>query len=318
MRRLLAFLLFVAPAAIADTLLVLNKADATLSFVDTSTLRTLVTIPTGEGPHEIAVTRDGRTALVANYGTGPNPGTTVSVIDVKRRRERKRMSLPGLSRPHGMFASGSKVYFTCEGSKAVARYDAAADTIDWIAGTGQDVTHMIVLTPDGKKAYTANIGSNSVTVLDLAEWPKKMTLKQIAVGKGPEGIDISPDGRELWVAQRGDGGIAIIDVSTDAVAQTITGGKIPIRVKFTPDGKRVLVTDPPNRELLVFDAVKRDLLKRVAVEAEPVGVLIAPDGKRAYVACSGAARVMIIDLDSLVVTASIPTGNQPDGMAYVR
>ena len=61
-------------------LLVLNKADATLAFVDPAALEVTSKIPTGEGPHEVTVTTDGRTALIANYGTGPNPGTTLRLI----------------------------------------------------------------------------------------------------------------------------------------------------------------------------------------------------------------------------------------------
>jgi hypothetical protein len=44
----------VSPACgIAAQLLVLNKADATLAFMDPLTGSTLATIPTGDGPHEI-------------------------------------------------------------------------------------------------------------------------------------------------------------------------------------------------------------------------------------------------------------------------
>src|SRR2546430_17653910 len=124
-------------------LLVLNKADAMLAFVDPATLEVTSKIPTGEGPHEVAVTTDGRTALIANYGTGPNPGTTLSIVDVATRKERERRPLHGLLRPHGMFAIGTHIYFTAEGSRAVVRYDVPSGMIDWIGGTGQEVTHMV-------------------------------------------------------------------------------------------------------------------------------------------------------------------------------
>src|SRR5712691_2239324 len=298
------------------TLLVLNKADSTLAFVDPASLQVLTKIPTGNAPHEVAVSTDGRVALVANYGTGPEPGNTVSIIDTAARKETKRLALP-LFRPHGTYAIGSHIYFTAEGSRVVARYDVPSGAIDWISGSGQEVTHMVVVAPGEKKIYTANIGSDSVSVIDLTHAPRTVSLKQIAVGKGPEGIDLAPDGRELWVSHRGDGALSVIDTATDKVARTVTTGtKMANRVKFTLDGKRVLVSDPPSNEVLVFDAATKELVKKISTAAVPSGILIAPDGKRAFVACSGAGLVQVIDLPSLSVTGSVATGNQPDGMAY--
>jgi YVTN family beta-propeller protein len=300
------------------TLLVLNKADATLAFVDPSSLQVIAKIPTGNGPHEVAVSADNSIALVANYGTGPEPGSTLSIVDVAARKEIKRLQLP-LSRPHGVFAIGSHIYFTAEGSRVVARYDVPAGAIDWISGTGANVTHMVVVVPGEKKIYTANIGSDSVSVLDLANAPRAIALRLIAVGKGPEGIDLSPDGKEIWVAHRGDGALSIIDTASDTVKQTVTTAtKMANRVKFTLDGKRVLVSDPPSNQVLVYDAASRNLVKKIDVDAGPEGMLIAPDGKRAFVACSEAGKVIVLDLDSLTITGSVATGKQPDGMAWVK
>jgi YVTN family beta-propeller protein len=303
-------------AILFATLLVLNKADSTLAFIDPASLRVIAKIATGNAPHEVDVS--GNIALVANYGTGPEPGSTVSIIDIAARKERKRLVLP-VSRPHGTYAVGSHIYFTAEGSRVMARYDVPSGTIDWISGSGANVTHMVVVTADEKKIYTANIGSDSVSVFDLTTAPRAIGLKQIAVGKGPEGIDLSPDGRELWVSHRGDGALSIIDPATDKVIQTVTTGtKMANRVKFTRDGKRVLLSDPAANQVLVFDAPSRALVKKIDTEAGPSGILIAPDGKRAFIACANAGKVQVLDLETLSITGAVATGNQPDGMAWVR
>lgn len=299
------------------TLLVLNKADSDLAFVDPSTLQVTAKVPTGNAPHEVAVSTDGRVALVANYGTGPEPGTTLSIITIGDWKQLKRLALP-LLRPHGTFAIGSHIYFTAEGSHAIARYNVTSGAIDWIQGSDANGTHMLVVTPGEKKIYTANIGSDSVSVIDLANAPRIVRVTPIAVGKGPEGIDLSPDGKEIWVAHRGDGALSIIDTATDKVVQTVAlGTKMANRVKFTRDGKRVLVSDPPSNQLLVYDAASRQLVKKIETEPGPEGILIAPDGKRAFIACSGAGKVAVLDLDSLTFTGSVATGKDPDGMAWV-
>jgi len=134
-----------------------------------------------------------------------------------------------------------------------------------------------------------------------------------------EGIDLSPDAKQIWVSHRGDGALSIIDTSTDTVTQTVTTGtKMANRVKFTLDGKRVLVSDPPSNAVLVLDAASHQVVKKIDTEAGPSGILIAPDGKRAFIACSNAGKVQVLDLGSLTITGSVATGNQPDGMAWVK
>ena len=298
------------------TLLVLNKGDSTLAFVDPTSLQVIAKVPTGNAPHEVAVSTDGRVALVANYGTGPEPGSTISIITIADRKE-QRLKIP-LLRPHGTFAIGSHIYFTAEGSHVIARYDVASGAIDWICGSDANVTHMLVVTPDEKKIYTANIGSDSVSVINLSAAPRVIGVKQIAVGKGPEGIDLSPDGHEIWVAHRGDGALSIIDTAADKVVQIVTTGtKMANRVKFTRDGKRVLISDPPSNQVIVYDAATKQLVRKIDTDAGPEGILIAPDGKRAFIACSNAGKVAVLDLDTLTITGAVATGKDPDGMAWV-
>ncbi|MCA1634466.1 MAG: YncE family protein [Acidobacteria bacterium] len=304
-----------AQAATPSALLILNKIENTLAIVDPATLKVLGKVPTGEGPHEVVASADGRTAYVANYGTQQKAGNSISIIDISARREIKRLELGPLLRPHGIVLSKGKVYFTAEVNRVIARYDPATDRVDWIMGTGQSITHMLVLTPDGRRAYTANIFSGTVTSIDFT-LPVPQQVSQIEVGKQPEGIDISPDGRELWVGQNGDGQISIIDTATNKVKESIKVGEVPIRVKFTPDGKRVLVSDPKAGELIILDAATRKELKRLKVEGTPVGILITPDGGRAFIAAIQANKVLVIDMTKLEVTATIEPGQGPDGLAW--
>jgi YVTN family beta-propeller protein len=298
-------------------LLVLNKAENTLAIIEPQKFDILARIPTGEGPHEIIVSADSKTAFVANYGTQQTLGSSLSVIDLVARKEIRRVDLGALRRPHGIVEAGGKIYFTCEVNRLVARYDPATNSVDWIMGTGQNATHMLVVSPDQKKIYTANIASDTVTAMEFnAPPPAPSKITHIAVGKQPEGIALSPDARELWVGHNGDGKVSIIDTATNTVKETIQVGEVPIRVKFTPDGKRVLISDPKSGELIVFDAAARKQIKRIAVGETPVGILITPDGKRAFVATMQANRVAVINLEDLTVSNRIEPGKGPDGLAW--
>src|SRR5947209_5117904 len=134
-------------------LLVLNKPQAKLLIVDPVEKKVIAEVSTGIGPHEVTVSEDGKLAFVSNYGE-QTPGDSISVIDLATRKELRQRNLGALRRPHGIFASHGKVYFTAENNKVVARYDPATDAVDWRQGTGQDVTHMLGVSADEKKIFT--------------------------------------------------------------------------------------------------------------------------------------------------------------------
>lgn len=300
----------------ASSLLVLNKEDATLVFVDPGTGQVTGTVPVGQGPHELVTSDDGTWAFASNYGTGPAPGSTISMIDVAGKKELRRIDVSPLRRPHGLWFAGGKLYFSAEADKKIARYDPASDTIDWTFETGQTATHMVLLTKDLKTIFTANIGSGSISEIQQgADGTWHQTV--IPVGKGPEGNDLSPNGRELWVANSQDGSVSIVDVAAKRVTATIDAGtKRSNRIKFTRDGKFALVSDLDAGELVVIDVATRKVAKRIPLGKMPEGILIAPDGARAYVAVNGDNQIAVVDLKSWQVVSRIAPGTGPDGMAW--
>ena len=322
MRRILLLVLFVVSTATAGAqaksgaLLVLNKNDATMVIVDPSTGGIGGTVFVGEAPHELAVSDDGRWAFASNYGTGPAPGHTISMIDIAARKELRRIDVSPLQRPHGLAFAGGKLYFTAEANKTIARYDPAADKIDWTFETGQDATHMVTITHDLKTIFTANIASDTVSAIERgADGAWHQTV--IRVGKGPEGNDLTPDGKQLWTANSRDGSISIVDVAGKRVINTFdVGTKRSNRIKFTRDGKFALVSDDEAGELVVVDVNGHTVAKRIPLGKNAEGIVVAPDGARAFVAVNGDNVVAIVDVKTWQVTKRIPTGGGPDGMAW--
>jgi YVTN family beta-propeller protein len=317
-----------AGVASAQTLIVLNKSDHEAALVNPETLKVIARLPTGKGPHEVAVSSDGQTAYVSNYGAygvfRPNeqrapqpPGETITVLDLKEKKVKATWPLGEFTRPHGIVVSrdGTRLWVTVEANKAVLEIDTANGKIVKLWKTDQETSHMVVPTLDEKKLYVSNIGSGSVTVITRAT----SVVKTIVTAAGTEGSAISRDGKEVWVTNRGANTISVIDTATDTVKETFdSGGKMPIRVKFTPDGKEVLVSNLQSNMVSVFNAKTRALEAKIEVGVMPVGIQMTPDGKRAFVANTNANKVSVIDIAARKVSQTFETGTEPDGMAWAK
>jgi len=300
----------------ANVLLVLNKAENNLAFVDADSMKVTGKVAVGDGPHEVVFSADGKMAFVSNYGAQV-PGSSISVIDVQNRKELRRVDVSPLMRPHGMVVLGWKLYFTAEVNRLIARYDPAANKIDWMMGTGQNGSHMIVVSADQKRMYTSNIGSDTISAFDFSGVPPAGSrITHIPVGKQPEAIDLSPNGKEVWTGLNVDRGVDIIDTVTLKPIQRIDLGGRPYRVRFTPDGKRVLFTMLDARTIILYDAESRKETGRIKLDQVPMGVALSPDGKTAFVSAVQPDAVIRLDLDKMAIAGRVETGIAPDGVAY--
>lgn len=303
----------------SPALLVLEKSDEKLAIVDPGSLKIVGRVPSGGAPHEVIASDDGKLAFISNYADQRGMLKTLSVIDLTTQKVLAPVDLGALRAPHGLAFADGKVYFTAEANKVIGRYDPATNQVDWVLGTGQNVTHMIVLSKDMKTIFTSNIGSDTICVIEPGGGRIGWNVTAIPVGKGPEGFDLSPDGREVWVANSGGGSVSVIDLATKKVTATLNlETNHSNRLKFTPDGKLVLISDDGGNGLVLVDAATREVRKRLKVGQGPEGTLVQPDGAKAYVALSRENAVAVIDLKTLEVTGKIATGNGPDGLAWVQ
>jgi YVTN family beta-propeller protein len=324
-------------------LLVLEKEQNTLVIVDPVSLTIAARVPVGDNPHEVAVSADGKTAYISNYG-----GNTIAVVDLVAQKPLAPIDLGALRQPHGLEFDGGKLYFTAEAAKVVGRYDPATHQIDWVIGTGQNRTHMVTVSKDLKTVFTSNVSSATISVIaqSAAQGPgpgpgrgpgppmrgpapggrpggppmrgpgMDWVVTDIAVGHGSEGFDLTPDGKELWVANAQDQTISIIDVVSRKVVETIPSTQAANRLKITLDGKYVFVSDMGGNDLLVLDAATRKEYKKIALPASSEGLLMAPGGHIAYTTLNTRDAVAVIDLDTMKMTGEVKTGRGPDGLAW--
>jgi YVTN family beta-propeller protein len=306
-----AFLLAAAPAA-AQTLLIGNKGENSLSFVDLASGRELGRGATGRMPHEIAVSPDGRQAAVVAYG-----GRSIDIFDVATRAKLRTIDLAPNEGPHGIaWLPDGRILATTERSQSLAIVDTRrGDRVTAIA-TGQQGTHMVAVTADGRRAFTANIGSGTVSVLDLAAGRK---LGEIATGGRPEGIALSRDGRTLWVGDLEGARVQVFDTATQRRLGEIRTGQVPIRVAASPDGRWMVTSNLGDGSLTVIDARTRLVARTITVsgerEAGQVTILFSADGRRLYAAETGRNTVAEVDMGSGRVLRRLPAGAQGDGLA---
>jgi len=333
----IAFAIFVcfsfhgsAQSTPARSLLALSKADHVLAIIDPVTLKIIARVPVGSDPHEVISSADGKTAWVTIYGGGSLH--ELNVIDLIAQKPLPNIDTRPLYGPHGLTFADGKVWFTAEGSKAFGHYDPATGQLDWCMGTGQNRTHMIYVTPDGKSVYTTNVSSGTVSiVVDTLlppptgpngqpfpgakahmEWIQTV----IPVSRGSEGFDVSPDGRELWTAASEDGTIAIINIAAKRVTEKLEAKAVGAnRLKFTPDGKQVFISSLRNGDLVIYDAVSRKELKRLNIGHGGAGILMDAEGSRAFIGCTPDNYIAVIDLKTLMVAGHIDLAG-PDGLAW--
>jgi YVTN family beta-propeller protein len=310
------------------TLVVSNMNDHTATVLDAATGRVHATLPTGEGPHEVAVSRDGRWALVSNYGVRGKPGSSITVIDVARAEVARTLPLAGFQRPHGMaFLPGDTlVAVTAEAGQAVVLVDVRdGRVVDTLATRGR-ASHMLALTARGDRVFTANIADGTVSAMDVRG---RDSTRVIRVGRAPEGVAVTPDGRSVWVGSNQDSTVLVLDAATGVVTDTLRGFGMPYRIVVSPDGRLAVISDPVRAEVRVVSVRDRAPRFTIAVPADslvptaevpgspsPEGVAISRDSRWAFVTLQGRNRVITIDLGRGVITAYAPTGTWSDGIGY--
>ena len=152
------------------TLVASNMNDNTVTVIDAGSGRVIATLPTGEAPHEVAVSRDGRTALVSNYGARGKPGNTLTVIDIAKAAVLRTITLENVTRPHGMaFLPGDTlVAVTSQTTGAIALADTRSGKLVRTLSTSGRTPHMLGLTARADRAVAGNMQDGTLSLIDVS------------------------------------------------------------------------------------------------------------------------------------------------------
>ena len=311
--------------ASAQSLLVVNQGDTSLSIIDPASAKQVAVIaegtPTMHG-HEVATSADGRTAYVPVYGNvgvgKPGlDGHEMLIIDLPSRRIAGRIEFAHGVRPHEPVfdPAHNLLYVTTELDQSVTIIDPKTRKIVGSVPTSQPQSHMLVLSHDGRRGYTANVGPGTVSVLDLMG---KKTVAVIPISKETQRISISNDDRWVFTSDQTKPQLAVIDTATNKVKSWVPLPGTGYGTAPTPDGRFLLVAVPSTNQVAVVDLATMKVARTIGVPSTPQEILIRPDGKIAYVSCNTSGQVAAIDLAQWEVQNLIAAGKDADGLAWAK
>jgi DNA-binding beta-propeller fold protein YncE len=308
------------------TVIASNMVDHTVTILDAATGRSLATLPTGKGPHEVTVSHDGKWALVSNYGVRGEPGNSIAVIDVARRAVVRTISLAEHRRPHGMsFLPGDTLFVvTCETDRAILVVDFRDDRIQRVVPSGGRGSHMLSVSSNGRRMVVANIADGTISVVDpLVQREPRI----ITVARQPEGIAIAPTGdRPGWAAIR----TVSCSSSRSTKRKPTRFADSAFRIAWrSPPTEACCHHDPAKAQVTIFDVAQRRPTATIQIPRDsilpaaeipgspsPEGVVLSRDGRWGFVTLQGRNRLVTIDLERGVIVGYAVTGNWSDGVGF--
>jgi len=307
-----------ASAPRGGTLFVANKFGNTLSKIDLGSGERVLDVPSCANPHELATSPDGAHVALACYG-----GTSVDIFRTDDLARVKRVELGENARPHGIvWHANGALYATAEGRKSVFWIRdplGRAETFEY--GTGKEGSHMLAISPDARHAWTVDMGSKTVTLVDLIT---RRAPQSVEVGVEPEGIALAPDGETLWVSARGSDKAFALDPMNLEIRSELDTGAFPLRLAIRPQGDVAVTSDLADGGLTVIDLERAQPIRSIVVsgregaqERMQVTVIWSQDGERIYVAETGDDTIAEVDYASGRVLRRLSAGDGGDGLAVL-
>jgi DNA-binding beta-propeller fold protein YncE len=302
-------------------LLAANKGDNSLGLIDVSAGKQISEVAEGGVTgHEVIASRDGKLAYVPIYGNSGvgMPGTDGSnmvVIDLASHKVVGNVDFGKGVRPHcPLFGpKNGLLYVSTELEKTIAIIDPSTLKIIGSVPTGQEQSHMFTISRDGHRAYTANVGPGTVSVLDLDA--RKM-LDIIPVSGQVQRISLSVDDKLVFTSDVTKPQLAVIDTATKKIKTWIPLPGLGYGSAPTQDGKWLVISLPLVNKVAAIDLKTMQVAHTIDVPTKPQEVLIAPDGKTAYVSCDQSAKVAVINTADWTVKGMIDAGKGVDGLAW--
>lgn len=274
LRRFVLPLVATLTAQAAGFLIVANKGDQTLGIIDTKTGKQVSTVPEGGTTgHELTASPDGKFAYVPIYGNSGvgkpgTDGTNMVVIDLATKKIVGNLDFGHAVRPHlPMFdPKNGMLYVSTELDKTISIVDPKTLKIIGTVPTGQEQSHMFTISHDGRRAYTANVGPGTVSVIDLNA---KKVLTIIPISSDTQRIAISPDDSMVFTSDQIKPQLAVIDTKTDKIKNWVPLPASGYGTAPTSDGRWLLVAMPKANQVAAIDLKTMKVAHTIDVPKAP-------------------------------------------------
>ncbi len=318
---LIASIVPLAAAASNGWLIVANKGDQTVGIIDPVTGREVATVPEGGiTAHEVIASPDGRLAYAPIYGNSGvgRPGTdgaNLVVVDLAARKVVGNLDFGHGVRPHcPLFGpTNGLLYVTAELDQSIFVIDPKSLKVVASIPTGQKESHMLAITRDGRRGYTANVGPGTVSALDLES---RKTLAVIPISGETQRISLAADDSLAFTSDQTKPRLAVIDTATNKLKTWVPLPAPGYGTASTRDGRWLLVAMPKASQVAVVDLRAMKVAAVVAVPRAPQEVLIRPDQRVAYVSCDVSHQVAVIGIGDWKAQKPIEAGKGVDGLAW--
>ncbi|APZ45107.1 hypothetical protein BW723_01810 [Polaribacter reichenbachii] len=327
----ISILIFRLPSYTISTngkLYIISKLSESVQVFNLSTGKEITDIPLDMLSHEAVSTTDDKNIVLTNYGSDID--FDVKIIDTELKKVKKRIDLKGNIKINGIvqYPEDNKVAVVDYVNNQLLVLNIETEQIEKAIATNQKKSHLAVLHPKKAIAYTTNINSGSVSVVDINT---NKVIKIISCGIGRKGIDITPDGSEIWVTNTKENIITVINTKTNLITDTITSGNESLKLKFSIDGKYCLVANSTDGTIDIFNQQSKKLIKTITLHGKttilekvlyhtprPVNILMHPNGLYAFVSNSNANKIEVIDMKSFKVVSTIGTDDVPDALVFIQ
>ena len=302
------------PSGLSGTVVVVNKRGDDASFIDLESGKIVASAPTGNGPHELVVSPDGRLAVVTNYGGGS--ANTLTVFDVASASVIRTIDQGRFTRPHGIafMPDGDVFAVTSESTRNVVLVRVSDGRVLANISTDARGSHMLGVTGNGETIWTGDMGSNTVTRLSVEDGAR---VSSFPAPDQPEAVNVSPDGARVFAGSNTTGRVTAFDAADGSQTLVAEGFGWPYRIFLTPDVEQLIVPDFRRGTLRFFDGNDYDELGRIDFPGEgPQGLVLHPDGRHLFLSLSRGNRIAVVDIDTRVVVGYLPAGAGPDGIGY--
>ncbi|HUH67639.1 MAG TPA: YncE family protein [Mycobacterium sp.] len=170
-----------------------------IAVIDTATRRVIDTIAVGVSPDTLRISPDGTRIYVIHPDTH-----SISAVD-PATRSTKIIVLQDTPLCATVTPDSTHIYLT--GLRSLIVVDNTTNTAETIP-VG-DLPRGVQMSRDGKRAYVANFGSHTVSVLDAIT---NSVVNTVDVGGNPETLAVSPDGDRLYVGDYWAGRLGVIAI----------------------------------------------------------------------------------------------------------